>query len=456
MTLAGNTSVTLLLSSTANDQLTQFDLNFVSLTLTSQSGKTVSLFATTPYPNNFAEFIHLNGASEPFLIVSIPQDVYTSATATIGTSQFSCTNLDPAGNLNNSTFSYRDTPASDVTVNLPAPITVTGTAMGLALNLLVSKSASFANCDGNLAYGFDPYTITPTFNLTPVVFSSQPTNSENGRETGLQGLIASVSGSSFAVASPDGPSWSVDTGGTTAFQGISGASGLSAGMAIDMDVAIQTDGSLLATRVAMLDANPTSLSLTAGPVDFVCYCQPSGNFVPLLQQGYLYSTGFGTGSEAFSFGTASFTISGQAANLQSPPFNRVFNAASMVPGQNLAYTFHATQIEGGPLYVPAATVTLMPQTINGTVQSTSSTGGFSSYTVSLAAYDLFPTLAVQAGQSSLLANPRTVTVYVDPRAQLLNSAPLAVGSVLRFTGLIFNDGGALKMDCSQVSDGVAE
>jgi hypothetical protein len=37
---SGNTSVTVLLSSTANDQVTRFDLEFQTLTLTSQSGKT--------------------------------------------------------------------------------------------------------------------------------------------------------------------------------------------------------------------------------------------------------------------------------------------------------------------------------------------------------------------------------------------------------------------------------
>jgi len=43
--LSGNTAVTVLLSSTANDQLSQFNLTFQTLTLTSQSGKTVSLLS---------------------------------------------------------------------------------------------------------------------------------------------------------------------------------------------------------------------------------------------------------------------------------------------------------------------------------------------------------------------------------------------------------------------------
>jgi hypothetical protein len=32
----------------------------------------------------------------------------------------------------------------------------------------------------------------------------------------------------------------------------------------------------------------------------------------------------------------------------------------------------------------------------------------------------------------------------------------AVGSAQRFTGVIFNDNGTLRMDCTQVAGGVAE
>ncbi len=83
-------------------------------------------------------------------------------------------------------------------------------------------------------------------------------------------------------------------------------------------------------------------------------------------------------------------------------------------------------------------------------------GSFATYTVALPAYDLFPELAVQAGQTTLLTNPTNVVVYVDANTQLLNTSPLAVGSLLRFNGLVFNDGGTLRMDCGQINDGATE
>ena len=77
---SGNTNVTVLLSSTANDQLSQFGLTFNSLTMMNKAGKSFTLLAS---PQG-TEFVHLNGTIEPLITVSIPEGVYTSATASIG------------------------------------------------------------------------------------------------------------------------------------------------------------------------------------------------------------------------------------------------------------------------------------------------------------------------------------------------------------------------------------
>jgi len=76
------------------------------------------------------------------------------------------------------------------------------------------------------------------------------------------------------------------------------------------------------------------------------------------------------------------------------------------------------------------------------------------YYQSLDSDDLFPDLAVQQGQTSLITNPGVVEVYVDSSTQMLNTMALAGGSTLRFNGLVFNDSGTLRMDCAQVNDGV--
>ncbi len=449
----GNTSVTVLASSTANDQLSQFGMVFGSLTLTSQSGTAVSVFAAPLH----AEFIHANGTTEPLATVTVPQGVYTSATASIGQSGFACINLNSSGGIDVSDFADQLTPSSNVTVNFPAPVTVTGASLVLSLDLVVSKSASYTTCDTS---GIDPYSVTPTFNLVPVAIASQPTSSENGKENGLEGQIASVdtAGSSFKVTAADGPSWQVAVNDSTVFQGITGVSNLAVGMPVDMDATIRPDGSLLATRVAVEDTDTANLTVSIGPLLGVFKFEQGG--VQYTNADVYGRVGWGNllaaSASTYSFGNSVFQTSGAFTNLQNLPFPASFTATNMVAGQNVFISAHALNISPEPIYIPATTITLLPQTINGTVSAVSNEGGFATYIVVLAPYDLFPDLAVQTGQTTLLTNPNSVVVYVDSNARLLNSSPLAAGSVVRFNGLVFNDNGTLRMDCAQVSDGVAE
>jgi hypothetical protein len=175
------------------------------------------------------------------------------------------------------------------------------------------------------------------------------------------------------------------------------------------------------------------------------------------QQGYLTGTPNQFGINApYDISNAVFQISGQFANLPNLPFPATFNAGNIFGGQNVYITTHALAMSSAPTYFPASTVTLMPQTLNGTVVGASSSGAFRIYSVSLAPYDLPPILATQPGQSSPLNNPGTVEVYIDANTQLLNKQPLAAGGIFRFNGLLFNDDGTLRMDCGEVYDGVAE
>src|ERR1700761_6298711 len=77
--LTGNTNVTLLVSSTANDRFPSFGMTIVSLTLINKSGKSVPLISSAEQ----AEFIRSNGTAAPLLTATVPQDVYTSATITL-------------------------------------------------------------------------------------------------------------------------------------------------------------------------------------------------------------------------------------------------------------------------------------------------------------------------------------------------------------------------------------
>ncbi len=449
---SGNTSVAVLVASAGNDQVTRFAVELQTLTLTSQSGKTVTL-SSSQQPS---EFMHLNGGIEPLTTVSVPQDIYSSATVTLGQAVYVCIAQDPATNgLYIANYSIAN---QGPTINLPAPITITGSNMALLLDMQVSNSAPFPACYSSPP--FAGFSMTPTFNLGPIALSASPTNSGNGKVSGLQAEVASVgtAGSSLTLTIAGGPfgtrTLSTSSNNTTVFQGVSGASALSPGMFLDVDGAIQSDGSLLATRIAL--ENSSAINETSGPLMFVDSVVPVLESYGRTELGSLINdNGYSVYDDIpqFDFSHAAFNISGQLTNLQNLPFVPSFNASNMVAGQNADITSQNFSLTGG-IYTVANTITLAPQTINGTVVGLQQAGNFTDYTVALASYDLFPTLAVEQGQTTLLNNPSQVEVYIDSSTQTLNTQALAVGSTLRFYGLVFNDNGTLRMDCAQVNDGV--
>jgi hypothetical protein len=450
-TATGNTTVVVMASSTANDQLTGFESEIQTLTLTSKTGAQVALISS-PVSE---EFIHLNGTVEPLATLSIPQGTYVSATATGDAAWPLCAGQIP-GEL------YLDQMANTlgVTVNLPAPIAVTGNVMGLVLNLDVSQSTPFSGaCPTSLA---TVPRVASVFNLTPMTIAAEPTNSSNGKALGLRGIINSVAAgaSTFTVTSissysaSDPPSWTATVNSATELQGGLNTAQLVAGAAVDMDAAVQQDGSLLATRIALIDPDLSNLTLAAGPMLAVWASEPAVLFDATAQEGFL--SPYMGGGQNYMIGNAAFQASNQLDNVATLPFAASFSAANVVVGQRVLVGTQATGLGQGSNYLSLTQLMLLPQTIDGTVSAISTLGNFATYTVQLASYDLFPTLAVQPGQTTQLTSPGTVVVYADSNTQMLNSGAISVGSVVRFYGLVFNDGGTLRMDCAQVSDGVPE
>jgi hypothetical protein len=444
------TAVVLEMASTANDQFSLLDLQIESIDLVNQSGGTVNLFTgpTAPGPGAL-EFTHLNGGATPVLQASVPSGVYVGAKMSIGFSRSVCIAVTPDGGIYYDGLGYGA--SSFPEANLSSPVTLSGRTMVLTLNLEASQSASLASC----AIG-NSWVVTPTFSMTPAVIATQPTSPETGKLAELKGQVSSTTpaSNSMAVTLVDsfqgsGPTM-FSTDAQTAYFGVAGLSGLSPGMFVDLDAAIQSDGSFLATRIAVEDSTATNAAIglllsTSGfaPAFTVANRQFQGASLPVPFWSYSFSN------------TTNFQISSEFTNVSALPFSASFTGANMVGGQNV-YVSSLNFPNGGSPYTPATTVTLLPQTIDGTVSSVSNDGNFDVYTVTLAPYDLFPTLPAQTGLGYTLNDPNQVTVYADSSTQMLNSAPIAPTSVARFHGLIFNDNGNLRMDCNRVNDGVPE
>jgi hypothetical protein len=444
------TDVTLVLSSAANDQFADFGAVLQSITLTNASGKSVTLLSQ---PMG-AEFIHLNGLVEPMITGTLPQDTYTSATVTVGNTAFTCVGINTEGGLLVSTYAYGYVEPAFVTVNLPTPIVVSGTSTGLTLQMLTDQSASLSSCASGATYA-----ITPTFTLSAFDIAHVAPGSPSNTVLSLEGKITAVSTAtgSFELQRPElmseaATDLSVSTDSGTVLQGFDGLASLAVGMFVDLDGAIQADGSVHASRVSVAD--PAAVDVRRGPIVSV-YNQavPIVTIKPVTGQG----TDGLVDLEPYDFSSTTFNISGQLTNLQQLPFTATFDAAHMVTGQNVYLSSPAfVTCCGGQYFAPATTITLMPQTIDGTVLSSSVNGNFTIYSVELANYDPFVILASLPGQATLVTQPAVVQVYVDAGTRLLNSTPAATGGTLRFYGLIFNDQGVLRMDCAQINDGVPQ
>jgi hypothetical protein len=202
--------------------------------------------------------------------------------------------------------------------------------------------------------------------------------------------------------------------------------------------------------VSVNDSDPTDLTVANGPITFVSGAVPEIYAFPEEELGPL-QLGWNI---TYTLDNAAFGVSSRFTNLPNLPFPATFGQANVVPGQNVLATTHSLPASNGT--VPAEMITLIPQSINGTVVAISTESGFTTYTVQLASYDLFPALSEHDGQNNLLLNADNVVVYADNTTRTLNTTPIAVGSVARFYGLVFNDGGALRMDCAQISDGVPD
>jgi hypothetical protein len=223
-----------------------------------------------------------------------------------------------------------------------------------------------------------------------------------------------------------------------------------------MDLALEPDGSYAATRVEVQDATATNVA--SGQLAQV---DPSFNYVSQItdreQGNALTPYPVGAGEPYIYASSTKFQTSAQFPKLRELPFPAIFNATSLAAGQLVSIGSNFISTSGGT-YSSASSITLIPQTIDATIASVSTSGSYTIYVVSLAAYD--PIVALNGPQDNppdtLLPGASVVNVYVNADTSLLNATAPGVGSTFRFYGLLFNDKGVLRMVCAQVDDGVSQ
>lgn len=413
-----------LITDAPSDQVVALGLTVNSVRLFDAAGKYADVLTSAVT----IEACHLDAVSEPLqAALNIPQDTYTSALITV--SSPTVTYVDPA--TGKPVQASATLSSTTDTVTFATPIVVTATSAPLVLDLLVGQSVAIS---GTTAV------VTPTFSLSQITLAAYPGNYRNGRLNDGFGSVVSVSGTTLTLLLTNGTQVSIATNASTVLSGFSTLGALTSGEFVDVDVAQQADGSLLALRihlepgVAGNEVLGVVTAVTGSPV--TSFTETARQWLGPATPGTLAGTSY----TVTVTGSTTFALSAGFGTLPVVGFTPAFSAAALFAGQNVAV--QTTALSGTA--ATAGTVTLEPQTVVGTVASISTVGGVTAYTVTLPSGSVLGTLT---GAS-------TVVVYTTPATtEYMNASTVAVGSTVRFHGLLFKDAGALKMVAVGLSDG---
>ena len=427
---AATATVPVLITDAPSDQLAAFTLTLNTIVLTDSAGKTASIL---PSPATI-EITHLNGIQAPLVTASIPQDTYTSATITFSNPQITYINssgtpvtVTPTLTTTSFTFTF---PGSGFTVN--------NTSTSLLVDLLAGPSVAISGTT---------VTVTPTFSLKPVPpATAAPPSGQNG--TGMQQLatVVSVSGTSVTLEPASGPNFTVTTNSSTLLlgPGFTSLSDLTAGELVQVSFIVESGGVYLATSIQIPPTPPAGqppANLLSGPVTSVA----SGSFKMVVVQGLgpavpVSATAVSTFTVTTNSSTV-FAITPQFVSLTGLPFTPSFTSANLTAGQSVGVV--TSSITGSTAV--ASDVYLVPETVGGTVTAIATAGNYTAYTLTLNTGSAFTSLS---GASTITVYTSTATA---PPPGVTAPPAIAVGSNVRFNGLIFNLGSgsfAMVAGCS--------
>jgi hypothetical protein len=262
------------------------------------------------------------------------------------------------------------------------------------------------------------------------------------------GTVVSVSGTSVVIEPGSGPNFTLTTNSATIFQGFTALSALTAGELVEVDFIVQTGGAYLATRIELEKAPPNGAqaNVISGPVTSVT---AGTGFKLALMQGAgpgVPPTAAGTILSVATSSSTTYAITPQFVSLAGLPFTPTFTASNLVAGQTVGVVTSAFSASAGT--ATASSVNLVPQTIDGTVTAIKTVGSWTAYTYTLASGSAFTSLS---GASTLTVYTSTATA---PPAGTNAPPAIAVGSTVRFNGLVFNlGGGSFAMVAGVCPDG---
>lgn len=428
------TAVQINMGDAPSDWMLAFSMNITFMTLTGSTGSTTVLSSSTPM-----EMMHLMGAMQPLAMIAAPQGTYTGAAITMGSA--TALYMDPTTKT-----LMQKTIAGPIngTVTFSTPITVGATPMAMSFDLDLAHSVTM-DSSGNLS-------MSPVFKVTSgMQGAGNGADPANGGIQQMMGMVSTVSSTSFTMTSMQAAkTFTFSTNSSTKFVGGSMGS-MASGMLALVDAALQSDGSLMATRVqSMMSAG----GVMGGGIITALTGQPPTSLTMVMQNGAgssMMSSYLAAGGTINLTASATYAIDQDDVDLSGLPFTPTFDSNHIYVGQNVmpvsANPMTSGGMGGGMMgagmmggTINASQLLLMPQGLTGANAAMVSANATTSFTLALPAGCAFTTLT---GATSVVVFQQTDTV-------IAGSAPIAGGSSMHVFGLLFFDGGQWKMVASRM------
>ena len=406
----------------AGDRVASLSVTVNAVQLTSDAGTTVSLISS---PTTL-EISSLAGTTTPLGTVTVPAGTYNKLTITLGGATI--TVVDPAtGTTVQKTF---NAPANPFSITLNPVFVSDGSARVINIDLNLHSSVAI-DATGNVT--FNPLFLVSHARMQGPPPGMPPNPFTGGVERAI-GKVGNVFPTTFELITAIGQKTLTFTvNSATVFNGVGSLQGLQGGMLVLVNGQAQSDGTLLASKVTVIDGFQSGI----GAVGIVSSTTgtPVTQF-KMLAHGITLNTAF-TGLSAVP--QAVLTVSVTSGTNFQPDTDDVdtgglglsFNASTLSPAQTVAvYTSGALTIApGSPVTgsLTASQVRLLQQPLVGSISNLAT----DSFTLTVPSESVF----------AVLAKTTTVTVYRTPATQLSDNLALANGQRVFVRGLVFNNNG---------------
>ena len=415
------------------DWMLAFSMKATSMSLVG-AGTTLT-YSDTPMQ---VEMIHRLGIMEPVALVAATPGTYTGATMTIASCNV--TYVDPqTKQIMQKTING----PFNATVTFPTSVTVDKTPLAFNFDLDLEHSLT---TDGSGNFQF-----SPVFHHSLGVLGNGTGTGINPRYGGMHqmmGVVSNVTSDSFTII----PVQAVNTfrfrvSNQTQYQGrVSNMAQLSVGMGVLVTAALQSDGTMLATRVR---ATMSSGGAMGGGIITAVTGQPATQLTVVMQNGAGASILTDYLSKTITVNltdTTTYEIDTDRISLAGLDFTPAFDASNIYAGQSVL-PFSESDLVANTSCSPscgtitASTVRLREQGFRGTTDVAINPGTSSTFVLTL-----MPECAFTS-----LTGATQITVYQLTSTNVESQTAIAAGATLRVHGLLFKNAGHWVLIASTIA-----